>query len=324
MTAETLQLATEWDKTFPQSDKVDHKKVTFTNRYGIQLVGDMYTPKGATGQLAAIALAGPFGAVKEQSSGLYAQTLAERGFLTLVFDPSYVGESGGFPRSVASPDINTEDFQAAVDMLSVQDNVDAERIGVLGVCGFGGMAISATAIDPRIKATVTSTMYNMSQVNSEGYFKSEDSEEKRHEKRVAMANQRTEDFKSGSPALVGGLPPEPFDGAPQFLVDYINYYKTDRGYHARSVNSNGGWTVTTAESFLNMPLNAYAGEIRQPVMLVHGDAAHSYYFSKEAYESMAGDNKQLLTVEGASHTDLYDNVDVIPFDAIEAFFNENL
>ncbi|MDN4472148.1 alpha/beta hydrolase [Demequina zhanjiangensis] len=324
MTAENLQLTTEWDKTFPQSDKVDHQKVTFTNRYGITLAGDMYTPKGATGQLAAIALAGPFGAVKEQSSGLYAQTLAERGFLTLVFDPSFVGESGGLPRSVASPDINTEDFQAAVDMLSVQDNVDAERIGILGVCGFGGMAISATAIDPRIKATVTSTMYDMTRVNAEGYFQSENSEEQRHEKRATMAAQRTEDFKNGEPKLVGGLPAEAPEGAPQFLVDYVDYYKTDRGYHSRSVNSNDGWTVTTPESFLNMPLNQYAGEIRQPVMLVHGDAAHSYYFSKDAFESMAGDNKELVTIEGASHTDLYDQVDVIPFDKIEAFFNANL
>lgn len=321
---ENLELVSEWDKTFPQSDTVEHRKVTFHNRYGITLAADLYTPKGVDGKLPAIAVSGPFGAVKEQSAGLYAQTLAERGFLTLAFDPSFTGESGGSPRYVASPDINAEDFQAVIDLLSVQENVDAERIGVVGVCGWGGMALSAAAIDTRIKATVTSTMYDMTRVNAEGYFGSENSEEARHAKREAMNAQRTEDYRNGEYALVGGLPPAVPDEAPQFLKDYVDYYKTDRGYHARSVNSNGGWTVTTALSFLNMPLLAYAGEIRNPVLMVHGDQAHSYYFSQDAYAKLTGDNKELLAIEGASHTDLYDQVDIIPFDKIEAFFTENL
>lgn len=321
---EKLELTSEWDKTFAQSEAVEHRKVTFTNRYGITLAADMYVPTGVEGRLPAIAVSGPFGAVKEQASGLYAQTLAERGFLTIAFDPSYTGESGGTPRYTASPDINTEDFQAAVDLLSVRDDVDPERIGILGVCGWGGMALSAAAIDTRIKATVTSTMYDMTRVNAEGYFQSEDTEAARHEKRAAMNAQRTADYKDGKHALVGGLPPVAPDEAPQFLKDYVDYYKTDRGYHARSVNSNDGWTVTTPLAFLNMPLLAYAGEIRNPVLVIHGDQAHSYYFSQDAYAKLTGDNKELLTVEGASHTDLYDQVDIIPFDRIEEFFSKNL
>lgn len=321
---EQLELVSEWDKTFPQSDAVDHTKVTFTNRYGITLAADMYTPKNATGALPAIAVSGPFGAVKEQSSGLYAQTLAAQGFLTIAFDPSYTGESGGTPRYVASPDINTEDFQAAVDLLSVQENVDADRIGILGICGWGGMALSAAAIDTRVKATVTSTMYDMTRVNAEGYFRSEDSEEARHQKRESMNAQRIEDFTSGRNALAGGVPAELPDEAPQFLQDYHDYYKTDRGYHARSLNSNGGWTVTTALSFLNMPLQAYSSEIRTPVLMVHGDQAHSYYFSTESFENLTGDNKEFLTIPGASHTDLYDRTDIIPFERITAFYTENL
>lgn len=319
-----LELVSEWDKTFPQNPAVNHQKVTFHNRYGITLAADMYTPTGATGPLPAIAVAGPFGAVKEQSSGLYAQTLAAQGFLTIAFDPSYTGESGGMPRYVASPDINTEDFQAAVDLLSVQENVDANRIGILGICGWGGMALSAAAIDTRVKATVTSTMYDMTRVNAEGYFKSEDSEDARHNKRESMNTQRTEDFKNGTYALAGGVPAELPDEAPQFLKDYHDYYKTDRGYHARSLNSNDGWTVTTALSFLNMPLQAYASEIRTPVLMVHGDAAHSYYFSTESFENLTGDNKELLTIPGASHTDLYDQVETIPFEKITTFYTENL
>lgn len=321
---ENLQLVSEWDKTFPQSDAVDHRKVTFHNRYGVTLAADLYTPKGADGKLPAIAVSGPFGAVKEQSSGLYAQTLAERGFLTLAFDPSFTGESGGSPRAVASPDINTEDFQAAVDSLSVLDQADAERIGVLGICGWGGMALSAAAIDPRIKATVTSTMYDMTQVNAEGYFRSENTEEARHGKREALSAQRIEDYRNGSSARAGGVPAELPDDAPQFVKDYHAYYKTDRGYHARSLNSNEGWNVTSALSFLNMPLLAYADEIRTPVLLVHGDQAHSFYFSEDARAKLTGENKELLTVAGASHTDLYDRSEIIPFDRIAEFFAAHL
>ena len=331
----TLQLTQEWDKTFPKSDKVDHKKVTFRNRYGIELAADMYTPKGATGQLAAIAVSGPFGAVKEQSSGLYAQHMAERGFLTIAFDPSFTGESGGEPRRMASPDINTEDFLAAVDFLSVQANVDPERIGIIGICGFGGMAVNAAAIDPRIKATVASTMYDMSKVNKEGYFASEDTPKQRMEKRKAMAAQRTEDFRSGTYKRAGGVVDPLPDDAPWFVKDYHAYYKTKRGYHERSGNSNDGWNVIGCQSFLNQPLLAFADEIENPVLLIHGEKAHSRYFSEYAFEKMTGKhvegqsakegNKQLMIIAGASHVDLYDDVaGVIPYDAIETFFQENL
>lgn len=324
MKDEDLKLTTTWDKTFPQSDTVEHQKVTFHNRYGVTLAADLYAPKDAEGKLAAIAVSGPFGAVKEQSSGLYAQTMAERGFLTIAFDPSFTGESGGNPRYVASPDINTEDFQAAVDFLSTQDNIDPERIGIIGICGWGGMALSAAAIDTRIKATVTSTMYDISRVTAEGYFGSENSEEARYDKRVTLNEQRTVDYRNDSYARAGGvIDPLPED-APQFVKDYYDYYKTDRGYHERSLNSNDGWNATSAISFLNMPLLAYASEIRTPVLLVHGDKAHSYYLSQDAYAKLTGDNKELLTIPGANHTDLYDQLDVIPFDKIETFFKENL
>ena len=291
----------------------------------------MYTPKNAVGKLPAIAVCGPFGAVKEQCSGLYAQTLAERGFLTIAFDPSFTGESGGIPRCVASPDINTEDFCAAVDFLSVQDNVDSERIGILGICGWGGMAINAAAIDTRIKATVASTMYDMTRVNANGYFDSEDSEEKRYEKKVALNAQRIKDYMSGEYELGGGVVDPLPDDAPYFVVDYHDYYKTPRGYHARSLNSNGGWNITSSLSFINMPILQYSNEIRSAVMIMHGDKAHSFYFGKEAYEAMIkdnayADNKQLLVIEGASHTDLYDGGKdkVIPFDKLAAFYSENM
>ncbi len=331
----TLQLTQEWDKTFPKSDKVDHKKVTFKNRYGIELAADMYTPKGATGKLPAIAVSGPFGAVKEQSSGLYAQHMAERGFLTIAFDPSFTGESGGEPRRMASPDINTEDFLAAVDFLSVQENVDPEHIGIIGICGFGGMAVNAAAIDPRIKATVASTMYDMSKVNVEGYFKSEDSKEQRMEKRKAIAAQRTEDFKNGTYKRAGGVVDPLPDDAPWFVKDYYDYYKTKRGYHERSGNSNDGWNVIGCQSFMNQPLLAWAHEIENPVLLIHGEKAHSRYFSEYAFEKMTGKhvegvsakegNKVFLVIPGATHVDLYDDkAGVIPYDKMETFFKENL
>lgn len=318
-----LNLTKEWDKTFPKSDKTDHKKVTFHNRYGITLAADMYIPKGAEGRLPAIAVSGPFGAVKEQASGLYAQTLAERGFLTIAFDPSYTGESGGEPRYVASPDINTEDFCAAVDFLSVQNNVDPNRIGILGICGWGGMALNAAAADTRIKATVTSTMYDMSRVTANGYFDSMD-ENARYELRERLNAQRTADYASGSYALAGGLPDNVPDDAPFFVKDYFAYYKTPRGYHPRSLNSNGGWNVTSALSFLNMPILSYAGEIRNAVLVIHGEKAHSCYFSRDAFARLKGDNKQLLIIPGAVHTDLYDNTAVIPFDKIESFMKTYL
>ena len=321
---EKLQLTTEWDKVFPQSDKVDHSKVTFVNRYGITLAADMYVPKNAEGKLPAIAISGPFGAVKEQSSGLYAQTLAERGFLTIAFDPSFTGESGGQPRYVASPDINTEDFCAAVDFLSTCDLVDPERIGILGICGWGGMAVNAAAVDTRIKATVASTMYNMSRVTANGYFDAADNADARQAMREALSAQRTEDYRNGTYALAGGVVDPLPDDAPQFVKDYHAYYKTPRGYHKRSLNSNGGWNKTSSVSFLNMPLLTYAGEIRSAVLLVHGEKAHSRYFSEDTYKMLKGDNKQLLIVPGASHTDLYDNMDKIPFDKIVAFYTEYL
>ena len=324
MEDEKLVLTKEWDKTFPKSEKVNHRKVTFHNRYGITLAADLYEPKGAEGKQAAIAVSGPFGAVKEQAAGLYAQTMAERGFLTIAFDPSFTGESGGHPRYVASPDINTEDFQAAVDFLSVQENVDPERIGIIGICGWGGMAINAAAIDTRIKATVASTMYDMTRVNAKGYFDAEDSEEARFEKRKAMNAQRIEDYKNGTYALAGGVADPMPEDAPFYFKDYHDYYKTDRGYHARSLNSNGGWNVTSSLSFMNMPILQYAGEIRSAVMLIHGEKAHSCYFSRDAYKMLTGDNKELVIIPDAVHTDLYDNMDVIPFDKIEQFFESNL
>ena len=321
---EQLNLTTDWDKVFPKSDKVDHSKVTFHNRYGITLAADLYIPKGASGRLPAIAVCGPFGAVKEQSSGLYAQTMAEFGFLTLAFDPSFTGESGGQPRYVASPDINTEDFCAAVDFLSVQDNVDPERIGIIGICGWGGMAINAAAMDTRIKATVASTMYDMTRVNANGYFDSENTAEARYEKKKAMNAQRTEDYRNGGYALAGGVVDPLPEDAPQFVKDYYAYYKTPRGYHPRSLNSNGGWNITSSLSFMNMPLLQYSQEIRSAVLLVHGEKAHSCYFSRDAFQKLTGDNKELLIIPGASHVDLYDRMDVIPFEKLKRFFEEYL
>ena len=321
---EKLNLTQEWDKVFPKSDKVDHKKVTFHNRYGITLAADLYTPKSTEGKLPAIAVSGPFGAVKEQSSGLYAQKMAELGFLTIAFDPSYTGESGGMPRYVASPDINTEDFCAAVDFLSVQENVDPERIGIIGICGWGGMALNAAAIDTRIKATAAMTMYDMTRVTANGYFDAEDSEQARFEKKKAMNAQRIEDYKSGSYALAGGVVDPLPEDAPQFVKDYYAYYKTPRGYHSRSLNSNGGWNVTSSLSFLNMPILQYSSEIRSAVLLVHGEKAHSRYFSETAYSKLTGDNKELLIIPGANHTDLYDQMDIIPFEKLNAFFTEYL
>ena len=319
-----LSLTQEWDKVFPKSDKVDHKKVTFHNRYGITLAADMFTPKSVVGKLPAIAVSGPFGAVKEQSSGLYAQKMAEYGFLTIAFDPSFTGESGGSPRYVASPDINTEDFCAAVDFLSVHEDVNSERIGIIGICGWGGMAINAAAQDTRIKATASMTMYDMTRVNANGYFDNENTPEARFAKKLAMNTQRTEDYKNGSYSLAGGVVGPLPDNAPQFVKDYYAYYKTERGYHPRSLNSNNGWNVTSPLSFMNMPILQYAAEIRSAVLLVHGEKAHSRYFSEGAYEKMAGDNKELLIIPGASHVDLYGNLDVIPFEKLNSFFNMHL
>lgn len=321
---ERLNLTSEWDKTFPKSDLVTHSKITFHNRYGITLAADMYVPKNAQDALPAIAISGPFGAVKEQSAGLYAQAMAERGFLTIAFDPSFTGESGGSPRYVASPDINTEDFQAAVDFLSVQDNVDPEKIGIIGICGWGGMALNAAAIDTRIKATVASTMYDMSRVNANGYFDTENSESARHEKRTTLNAQRIEDYKNGTYKRAGGVPDPLPENAPDFVKDYHAYYKTNRGYHKRSLNSNDGWNVTSSLAFLNTPLLQYSDEIRGAVLIVHGEKAHSCYFGKDAFEKLTGTNKDLLLIPNASHTDLYDQLDVIPFEKIEDFFKANL
>lgn len=328
---QNLQLTQEWDKIFPQSDKVDHSKVTFHNRYGITLAADLYVPKNASGKLAAIAISGPFGAVKEQASGFYAQTMAERGFLTLAFDPSFTGESGGEPRYMASPDINTEDFQAAVDYLSCRDDVDPERIGIIGICGWGGMALNAAALDTRVKATVASTMYDMTRVNAKGYFDAEDSAEARHEKRLALNAQRTEDYKNGSYVRAGGVVDPLPEDAPFFVKDYHDYYKTDRGYHARSLNSNDGWAATGCISFLNQPILTYTNEIRSAVLIMHGEKAHSCYFSKDAYAQMMDgnpvpENKELLIIPDAVHTDLYDGggKNAIPFDKLETFFTTYL
>ncbi|WP_370526922.1 alpha/beta hydrolase [Bacteroides sp. 51] len=318
-----LELTKDWDKVFPKSDKVNHSKVTFRNRYGITLAADMYIPKNANEKLAAIAVSGPFGAVKEQSSGLYAQTMAERGFLTIAFDPSYTGESGGHPRYVASPDINTEDFSAAVDFLSTRDDVDPERIGIIGICGWGGLAINAAAMDTRIKATATSTMYDMGRVNANGYFDSMDADE-RYELRRQLNAQRTVDAKNGTYALAGGVVDPLPDNAPWFVKDYHSYYKTERGYHKRSLNSNNGWNVTSSLSFINMPQLSYSNEIRNAVLVIHGEKAHSRYFSEDAFKKLKGDNKELFIIPEAVHVDLYDRMDVIPFDKLESFFKEYL
>lgn len=319
-----MTLTNEWDKTFPKSDKVTHKKVTFPTRFGITLAADMYTPKAAGGLLPAIAVCGPFGAVKEQASGLYAQCLAERGFLTIAFDPSYTGESGGEPRYVASPDINTEDFQAAVDFLSVQTNTDPERIGIVGICGWGGMAINAAAIDTRIKDTVASTMYDISRMRSRGYFDAADSEQARFEQRRALNAQRIEDFKAGTYKRAGGVADPLPEDAPQFVRDYHDYYKTPRGYHPRSLNSTDGWNATSSLSFMNAPILQYAGEIRSAVLVLHGEKAHSRYMGEDAFKLLKGDNKRLHIIPNAVHTDLYDDLDIIPFDEIAEFFDEYL
>ena len=325
---ETLNLTQEWDKTFPKSEKVNHRKVTFHNRYGITLAADLYEPKDAQGKLPAIAVCGPFGAVKEQASGLYAQNMAERGFLTLAFDPSFTGESGGAVRYVASPDINTEDFSAAVDFLSVQENVDPERIGIIGICGWGGMALNVAAMDTRIKATVTSTMYDMSRVNANGYFDSVN-EDERYELKKSLNAQRIEDYKNGTYKRAGGVVDPLPEDAPFFVKDYYDYYKTERGYHKRSLNSNDGWNMTSSLSFINMQILHYSNEIRNAVLIIHGEKAHSCYFSKDAFKHMTEnskytDNKELMIIPNAVHTDLYDKVDIIPFDKMEEFFKENL
>lgn len=326
-----LNLTTKWDKTFPKSNKVHHQKVTFHNRYGIELAADMYTPKDAEGKMPAIAVSGPFGAVKEQASGLYAQTMAERGFITIAFDPSYTGESSGTPRYMASPDINTEDFQAAVDFLSTQDNIDPERIGIIGICGFGGMALNAAALDTRIKATVTSTMYDMSRVGANGYFDKQDSEEDRYQTKLALNKQRTIDYQNGTYKRAGGVVDPVPEDAPFFVKDYHDYYKTKRGFHPRSVNSTDGWNTIGIMSFINQPILQYSNEIRNAVLMIHGDKAHSYYFSKDAYKNMIDgnkytDNKEFLTIPDAVHTDLYDGGKdhVIPFDKMTEFFNKYL
>lgn len=320
---EKLELTDKWDKTFPKSDKVNHRKVTFENRFGITLAADLYEPKDYDGKLAAIAISGPFGAVKEQASGLYAQILAERGFLTIAFDPSYTGESGGQPRYVASVDINTEDFQAAVDFLSLQDNVDENRIGILGICGWGGMALNAAAIDTRIKATVTTTMYDMPRVTAYGYFDSVD-EEGRFQMKKELNEQRLEDLKNGVAERDGGVVDPLPEDAPLFVKQYHDYYKTERGYHERSPNSNGGWNLTSSLSLINTPILRFASEIRSPVLMIHGEDAHSCYFSKDCFKKLSGDNKELYLIPGAVHVDLYDNLDVIPFDKIEKFYKDNL
>ncbi len=326
--SEELKLVEEWDKTFPKSEKVNHRKVTFHNRFGITLVADLYEPKDVKGKLPAIAISGPFGAVKEQCSGLYAQTMAERGFLGMAFDPSFTGESTGLPRYVASPDINTEDFSAAVDFLSVQDNVDSERIGIIGICGWGGLALNVASIDTRIKAVVCSTMYNMSRVNHNGYF-DKTSEDSLYELKKALNAQRIEDFRNGEYKLGGGVAEVVPEDAPFYVKDYHDYYKTSRGYHKRSLNSNGGWNTTSALSFINTPQHTFTGEIRNAVLIIHGEKAHSCYFSKDAYNDMIKngkytENKELMIIPNAVHTDLYDKVDIIPFDKMESFFNKYL
>lgn len=329
MKAEELKLVTKWDKTFAKSEKVEHRKVTFVNRYGITLAADLYVPKNAAGKLPAIAVCGPFGAVKEQCSGLYAQTMAERGFLTIAFDPSFTGESGGTPRYMASPDINTEDFQAAVDFLSIQDNVDAEKIGIIGICGWGGFALNTAALDTRIKATVVSTMYDMTRVAANGYFDADDSEEARYETKKALNAARTEAYRTGEYLRAGGCLPLPVpEDAPFFVKDYSEYYK-GRAYHARSLNSNDGWNTIGQMSFMNQPILKYSNEIRSAVLVMHGEKAHSFYFGKDAFDAMVREskytgNKEFLAISDAVHTDLYDNLDVIPFDKMQKFFEENM
>lgn len=320
----SIAKSADWDKTFPKSDKVDVKKVSFKNRYGITLVGDLYTPKNVSDKkMAAIAVSGPFGAVKEQSSGLYAQKMAEKGFVTLAFDPSFTGESGGEAREVASPDINTEDFSAAVDFLSIQKNVDSERIGIIGICGFGGFGLNAAAMDTRIKATATITMYDMTRVSANGYFDAMD-EEARYKLKEELNKQRTIDYKTGTFAKAQGLPEKLSGDEPQFVKDYFGYYKTERGFHKRSINSNGAWHTTSSLSLINMPILMYSSEIKNPVLIVHGEKAHSRYFSEDAFKKLKGDNKELLIVKDANHVDLYDNLEKIPFDKLEAFFKANL
>lgn len=318
---ETMEITESWDKVFPKSDKVNHSKITFVNRYGITLVADLYQPINASGRMPAIAVSGPFGAVKEQCSGLYAQKMAERGYLTIAFDPSFTGESGGTPRYVASPDINTEDFSAAVDYLLTRDDVDSERIGIIGICGWGGFAINAAAMDTRIKATVASTMYDMSRVNANGYFDSMNADQ-RYELKKQLNEQRTVDARNGSYERAGGVVDPLPDDAPQFVKDYYAYYKTPRGYHPRSLNSNDGWNKTSSLSFINMPILSYCDEIRSAVLLIHGEKAHSRYFSEDTYKRLKGDNKRQLIIPGANHTDLYDNLSVIPFDEIDKFMKE--
>lgn len=319
-----LNLVSEWDKTFKKSDKVNHKKITFHNRYGITLVADMYVPKYAEGKLPAIAICGPFGAVKEQASGLYGQIMAERGFLTIAFDPSFTGESTGMPRYMASPDINTEDFQAAVDFLSVQDNVDHEKIGIIGICGWGGMALNAAALDTRIEATITSTMYDMSRVNANGYFDNDDNEEARYQNKKVLNKQRTIDYQNQSYQRAGGVVDPLPEDAPFYVKDYHDYYKTARGYHPRSLNSNEGWNKIGCMSFINQPILAYSHEIRSAVLMIHGQDAHSCYFSKDAFQRLTGNNKELMLIPNAVHTDLYDNLEVIPFDKMSEFFKTYL
>lgn len=329
MQTEELKLVSEWDKTFPKGEKVNHKKVTFINRYGISLAADMYIPKNVENKLPAIAVSGLFGAVKEQCSGLYAQTMAERGYLAIAFDPSFTGESGGIPRYMASPDINTEDFMAAVDFLSVQDYVDADKIAIIGICGWGGMALNAAALDTRIKATVASTMYDMTRVNANGYFDSENSEESRYQKKQVLNALRTEEYKKGEYSRAGGCLPLPVpEDVPFYVKDYSEYYK-GRCYHARSLNSNDGWNSIGCQSFMNQPILKYSNEIRSAVLIMHGEKAHSFYFGKDAYDAMIKnskytENKELLVIPGAVHTDLYDNIDVIPFDKMDDFFKKNM
>ena len=329
MRTEELKLVAEWDKTFARSEKVTHRKVTFVNRYGITLAADLYAPENAAGRLPAIAVCGPFGAVKEQCSGLYAQTMAERGFLTIAFDPSFTGESGGTPRYMASPDINTEDFQAAVDFLSIQDNVDTDKIGIIGICGWGGLALNAAALDTRIRATVASTMYDMTRVAANGYFDVADSEEARYETKKALNAARTEEYRTGEYSRAGGCLPLPVpENAPFYVKDYSEYYK-GRAYHARSLNSNEGWNTIGQMSFMNQPILKYSNEIRSAVLVMHGEKAHSFYFGKDAFDAMVRDskytgNKEFLVIPGAVHTDLYDNLDVIPFDKMQKFFEENM
>ena len=324
-----MELSLEWDKVFEKSEKVNHKKVTFKNHFGITIVADMYEPKEYNGKLPALAISGPYGAVKEQSSGLYAQEMAERGFLTIAFDTSFTGESEGEPRYMTAPDINVEDFQAAVDFLSVQDNVDENKIGIIGICGWGGMALQTACIDTRIKATIVSTMYDMSRIAGNGYFDEQDNEESRYNQRLAINNQRTQDFKNNSYALAGGVVDPLPDDAPQFVKDYYAYYKTPRGYHPRSLNSNNGWAIQSNTSMMNTRLFNYSSEIRNAVMIVHGENAHSCYMGKDAYNNMIKDskyreNKELVIIPNATHTDLYDQKDIIPFDKIEKFLKENL